>query len=85
MDAKQPSAGRSSSTHTVLISDPAPELIDALRTQVTLPSADSHGYWELGAVRSVAVKVQMIRVTHYGNDGTTEQPIIWANDPIRDY
>lgn len=85
MDTNQPSAGRSSSTQTVRIEDPAPQIVNALRAQVALPSPDSHGYWELGAVRSIELKVQMIRVTHYGSEGTTEQPIIWGNDQLRDY
>lgn len=85
MDANQRQLGRSSSTRRLLIENPEPLLIDALRAQVALPSPDSHGYWELGVVRSVEVKVQMIRVTHYGSEGTSEQPIIWGSDPIHDY
>lgn len=77
MDANQPQAARSSSTRRVLIEDPSPQLIDAVRAQIALPSPDSHGYWEVGAVRSVEVEVQLTRVTHYGSDGTTEQPIVW--------
>lgn len=69
----------------MLIEDPTPLLLDAVRAQVALPTPDSHGFWELGVVRSVEVTVQLIRVTNYGSEGTTEQPIIWAADPLRDY
>lgn len=77
MDANQPQAGHSSSTRRVLIADPSPQLIDAVRAQMPLPSADTHGYWEIVGVRAVEVVVQLRRVTHYGSDGTTEQPIVW--------
>jgi hypothetical protein len=73
----QPQAGRSSSTRRVLIEDPSPQLIDAVRAQMSIPSPDSHGYWEIVDVRTVEVVVQLRRVTHYGSDGTTEQPIVW--------
>lgn len=61
----------------MLIDDPSPQLLDAVRAQIPLPPADSHGYWEVGAIRSIEVEVQLTRVTQYGSDGTTEQPIVW--------
>lgn len=82
MDANQRGDSRSSSNRTVAIPNPSAALIDAVRAQVELPSPDAGGHWELGVVRAVEVEVQLTRVTHHGDDATTEQPIMWSEGPL---
>lgn len=78
MDANQPYDSRSSSNRRLLIADPNQQLVNAVRAQVSLPSPDPHGYWELRYVRAVEVEVQLTRVTHHRSEAATEQPIMWG-------
>lgn len=67
----------STSTQRIQIDNPSAELVAAIAAHVELPAPSGRDRWEFAGVRSVVADVRISRVTTYGSDGTTEQPIIF--------
>lgn len=70
----------SSSTRRFTVDNPSPELVKALTAHLPLPPSTPTETWRVVRVRTVEVEVQLERTIQHGSQGTTEQPIVWAEE-----
>lgn len=75
--SSQASSSVGTSSRRIVIEDPSPELVAALRANVELPPANGNERWEVSGVRRVEADVLISRIVTQASDATTEQPILW--------